>query len=244
MKLNSPAPDFKLKDKDSKSVSLKSIKSKFVVIYFYPKDDTPGCTTEAKEFSDLLKNFKKLDAEIIGISGGDDKTKEKFCKKHKLKITLLSDSDFKVAKAYKSYGPKTFMGKKFTGILRNTFILDEKKKIIKTYEEVKALGHATEVLTEIKNLCLPKKEAPKEEKLKKDKAKPAAEKKVTSKKVTEKKPAKKSKKELVSYERKNSTKKKASGTKKESLLANNKFLAVLKAKLKKKLEKKKAKRGY
>ena len=145
MNLGKTAPDFKLKDKSGKPVSLNGLKSDFTVLYFYPKDDTPGCTIEAQEFNSSLKSFQKLGAEIIGISGGDEKSKAKFCSKYKLNLTLLSDPDFKVSKAFKAYGPKTFMGKKFNGIFRKTFILDKGKKVIKVFEKVEPKIHADEV---------------------------------------------------------------------------------------------------
>ncbi|MFA5857018.1 MAG: thioredoxin-dependent thiol peroxidase [Candidatus Pacearchaeota archaeon] len=148
----SAAPIFSLNDKDEKILSLKDIKSSFIVIYFYPKDNTPGCTIEAKEFSERLEDFKKVNTTVIGISGLNSKSKRKFVDNNKLKLTLLSDSDFEIAKRYDSYGEKSFMGRKYNGIFRNTYILDKNKKIIKVYENVKALGHAKEVLEYIKGL--------------------------------------------------------------------------------------------
>lgn len=146
------APAFSLKDKDKNSVKLSSIDAQYTVVYFYPKDDTPGCTIEAKDFSAYLKQFKKLDTEVIGISGGDESSKEKFCNKHKLTVTLVSDPDFKVSTKYNAYGDKTFMGKKGKGIFRKTFILDKDKKVMKIYDKVKAEGHAEEVIEYIKSL--------------------------------------------------------------------------------------------
>src|SRR3989344_905623 len=152
LKQNSKAPNFELKDKDGKVHSLKSIKSenlRFLVLYFYPKDNTPGCTIEAKEFSSLLNEFRKLKTEVIGISGGDEKSKKKFHESCELNsgLTLLSDPEFKICNKYGVYGEKEFMGKKFLGIKRTTFVINlENGKIIKVYENVKALGHAKEIL--------------------------------------------------------------------------------------------------
>ena len=152
MKLNirDKAPEFSLKDKDSKIHSLKDIKGDFIVLYFYPKDSTPGCTIEAQQFNKDLSNFKKFNTIIIGISGGDEKSKTKFCEKHNLKLLLLSDSDFKVSKEYGVYGEKSFMGRKFFGISRTTFILDKDHKIINIYNKVNPLAHSEEVLIFIK----------------------------------------------------------------------------------------------
>ncbi len=154
LKINDNAPDFYLKDKDGKTYSLKNIDSEYIVLYFYPKDDTSGCTIEAKEFTNDLNKFEKLNAEVIGISGGDENTKKKFCDKYNLKVLLLSDSDFSICKKYGVYGEKSFMGRKFLGIKRTTFVLDKNKIIVKIYENVKPEGHSEEILeflVEIKN---------------------------------------------------------------------------------------------
>ena len=146
LQTNDNAPEFSLKDKDGKIHSLKNINFKYLVLYFYPKDDTPGCTIEAKEFSNDLKKFERLNSKIIGISGGDEISKKKFCEKHNLKVLLLSDPDFSVCKKYGVYGEKSFMGKKFLGIKRTTFVLDRNNKIMKIYENVKPKIHSEEVL--------------------------------------------------------------------------------------------------
>src|SRR3989344_696291 len=142
---HSPAPDFSLPDKDNKIHTLSKIKSEYLVLYFYPKDNTQGCTIEATDFTRLQNDLKKVGAEIIGISGGNNITKAKFCEQHNLKILLLSDEDFAVCKKYGVYGEKRFMGKKFFGIKRTTFII-KNKKIIKVYENVSAAGHGPQVL--------------------------------------------------------------------------------------------------
>jgi len=148
------APGFSLKDKDNNIINLSAIDSKYVniVIYFYPKDNTPGCIIEANDFTKFLEDFEKINAKVIGISGGDENSKKKFCDRHNIQVTLLSDPEFKTSKLYGVYGKKSFLGKKFMGINRSTFILDKDKNIIKKYPFVKAIGHAEEVLGYIKDL--------------------------------------------------------------------------------------------
>ena len=150
LKVGDKAPEFRLKDKDGKVHQLET--NKYTVVYFYPKDDTPGCTIEAKEFTKDLKEFEKLGIEVIGISGGDEKSKTKFCNKYHLKITLLSDTDFSVSTKYGVYGEKSFMGKKYLGISRTTFVLDKNNKIIKIFGNVKPEGHSKEILEFIQSL--------------------------------------------------------------------------------------------
>lgn len=146
------APDFALNDKDSNIFKLYDLTSDYIVVYFYPKDNTPGCTIESKGFNSFLDEFKKLGVTVIGISGGDDNSKKKFCKKHDLNVILLSDPDFDVSTKWGVYGEKSFMGRKYMGIKRYTFILDENKNVLKVYENVKAKGHAEDVLNFLKNL--------------------------------------------------------------------------------------------
>jgi peroxiredoxin Q/BCP len=144
--LGKKVSDFTLTDKDGGEVSLKDFKGKKKVIYFYPKDDTPGCTIESKEFSDALAKFKRKKTVVIGISGGTDKTKKKFCEKYNLAHILLTDSDFSIAKQFNTYGKKKFMGREYMGIFRKTFVLSEDNKIIALFEDVSPKGHADEVL--------------------------------------------------------------------------------------------------
>ena len=151
LKEREQAPDFSLRDKDSNIHSLSEINSDYVLVYFYPKDSTPGCTIEAQEFSKDIEEFNKLNTTIIGISGGDEKSKTKFCEKHDLKILLLSDSDFSVSNNYGVYGEKSFMGRKYMGISRWTFVLNKDHKIIKIYDKVKPAEHSQEVLEFIRN---------------------------------------------------------------------------------------------
>ena|SRR3989344_3059866 len=156
VKLGQEGFDFILKDKQGKEIQLAKIKADYIVVYFYPKDSTPGCTLEANTFNELLPEFKKLKTEVIGISGGDEKSKEKFSKKYGLKLTLLSDPEFFISRQYYVYGEKKFLGKTFMGIKRTTFILDKNKKFIKIYENVKPDNHAKEVLTFLTELKRPK----------------------------------------------------------------------------------------
>jgi len=144
------APELNLKDKDGKAYKFKDFDADYSLIFFYPKDNTPGCTTEALQFTKDLAKFEKLNAKIIGISGGDEKSKTKFCEKHNLKVLLLSDPDFSVAEKYGVYGEQSFMGKKYLGISRASFLLDKNKKIIKVYPKVKPKEHSAEVLKDIK----------------------------------------------------------------------------------------------
>jgi peroxiredoxin Q/BCP len=150
LEIGKKAPAFNLSDKDNNKVALKDITTDYTVVYFYPKDNTPGCTIEAHEFSKLNNEFKKANTTIIGISGGDEKTKKKFCEKNKLTITLLSDTDNKVGEKYGVFGEKKFMGRTYQGYNRITFILDKNKKVIQRYDKVKPLIHAKEVLEFIK----------------------------------------------------------------------------------------------
>ena len=197
LKEGQPAPKFSLKDKDGNAHSLGALKSDFTVLYFYPKDDTPGCTLEAKEFSQSLPQFKSRNVNVVGVSGGNEKTKASFCKKHSLSIPLVSDTNFKVAKSYGAYGTKKFMGRSYEGIFRKTFLLDKSGKIARIFDSVKPEGHAEEVLAVIDALskkggtktAAPKKAAPKKAAPKKAAPKKAAPKKAAPKKVAVKKPA-------------------------------------------------------
>jgi peroxiredoxin Q/BCP len=131
---------------------LKDLLGKYVVIYFYPKDDTPGCTIETNDFNKLLPKFKKLNCEIFGISKDTIKSHDKFREKFKIKFDLLSDEEIKVLKKYKVWGKKKFMGREFMGIIRSTFLIDKKGKIVKVWDNVKVKDHAKEVLETLKSL--------------------------------------------------------------------------------------------
>jgi thioredoxin-dependent peroxiredoxin len=146
------AHDFNLMDKNDKEYSLNKLvkENDFIVLYFYPKDDTPGCTIEAQMFNNDLNEFKELNTLVLGISGRDNKSKEKFCNKYGLSITLLSDTDFFVSKKYNVYGKKQMYGKEYYGISRVTFVINRNKEIIKIFDRVDPKNHSKEVLEFIK----------------------------------------------------------------------------------------------
>ncbi len=146
------APNFKLNNTNNKIIDLKSIKSNFIVLYFYPKDDTPGCTLETNDFNKLLKEFKKCNCEIFGISKDNIKSHVKFRNKYKIKFDLLSDEDKKMIKSYKVWGKKKFLGKEYMGIVRSTFLLDKKRNIVKSWKNVRVKDHAKDVLNTLKSL--------------------------------------------------------------------------------------------
>ena len=152
IKEKTKAPIFKLPSTNKKDYSLKDSIGKFVVIYFYPKDDTPGCTIETNDFNKLISKFKKLDCEVYGISKDNLKSHDKFRDKYKIKFDLLADEELKVLKKYKVWGKKKFMGREFMGIIRTTFLLDKNGKIIKIWNNVKVKDHAKEVLETVKNI--------------------------------------------------------------------------------------------
>tara|TARA_B100000214_G_scaffold319087_1_gene253618 strand:+ start:320 stop:784 length:465 start_codon:yes stop_codon:yes gene_type:complete len=144
------APNLKLMSTSNQMVELNKLKSKFVVLYFYPKDNTSGCTIETNDFNKLLSKFKKYDCEIFGISKDSIDSHNKWSRKLKLKFELLSDENKTSLKAYKVWAKKKFMGKEFLGTVRSTFII-KNKKIIKEWRNVRVAGHAEEVLDFVKN---------------------------------------------------------------------------------------------
>jgi len=152
MKVNSKAPSFSLPSTSNNEYSLKDSLGKYIVLYFYPKDDTPGCTIETNDFNKLLTKFKKLNCEILGISKDNLKSHDKFRDKYKIKFDLLADEEIKVLKKYKVWGKKKFMGREFMGIVRTTFLIDKKGKIIKIWNNVKVKDHAKEVLETLQNI--------------------------------------------------------------------------------------------
>ena len=140
------APDFCLKNSSKEDVCLKDFLGKKVVIYFYPKDNTPGCTLEAIDFTRIKLRFEEKNATIIGISKDSCESHEKFEKNKELSITLLSDPEHKVQEAYGVWGPKKFMGREFLGTKRTTILIDESGVVEKIWENVNPKGHAQEVL--------------------------------------------------------------------------------------------------
>ena len=142
----SAAPAFKTTDANGKAVSLKDLRGQKVVLYFYPKDDTPGCTKEACSFRDAFSQYKKKGIAVLGVSPDKEASHQKFITKYKLPFTLLADTDKAIAEAYGVWGEKKFMGRTYMGVHRTTFLIDEKGKIKKIFEKVKPEDHASEVL--------------------------------------------------------------------------------------------------
>ena len=148
---NNKAPNFKLASTSKEIIELNMLKSKFIVLYFYPKDDTPGCTLETKDFNSLLGKFKRNDCSIFGISKDDLKSHLKFKKKYVVRFDLLADEKKEAIKAYKVWGKNKFLGVEFIGLIRSTFLIKD-KKIIKEWRSVKVKNHAQEVLNFIEEL--------------------------------------------------------------------------------------------
>lgn len=146
VKQGSAAPAFKTTDANGNAVSLKDYRGQKVVLYFYPKDDTPGCTKEACSFRDSFSKFKKQGIAVLGVSPDSEASHKKFSAKYKLPFTLLADKDKSISEAYGVYGEKKFMGRTYMGVHRTTFLIDEKGKIKKVFEKVKPDEHASEVL--------------------------------------------------------------------------------------------------
>lgn len=150
LKEGDKAPSFTLTNQDGKKVKLSDFKGKKqVVLYFYPKDLTPGCTQEACDFTAAKAKFSRKGAVILGVSFDDEKRHQRFIDKNNLKIDLLADTDKKVADLYGVHQMKSFMGRKFKGIVRSTFVIDKQGKIKKIYPKVKVKGHVDEVLSEL-----------------------------------------------------------------------------------------------
>jgi peroxiredoxin Q/BCP len=150
IKENSKAPNFKLPSSNNKNFEINKILNQYLVIYFYPRDNTPGCTNEAKDFSKLYKEFKKLNCEIVGISKDSIESHKKFIIKFKIPFHLLSDEKIVALKKYGAWGEKSMYGKKFMGIKRTTVLINLKGKIIKIWNNVKVTDHAKEVLNCLK----------------------------------------------------------------------------------------------
>ena len=152
LKENKSAPNFKLESTDGSIFELKKAKKKNIILYFYPKDDTPGCTLESKDFSKLNSIINKKNTVVYGVSKDSIGSHLKFKKKYKLKFDLLSDEKLSVIKKYGVWGMKSFLGKKYMGVIRTTFLINSKGKIHKIWSNVRVKDHAKSVLEEIENI--------------------------------------------------------------------------------------------
>ena len=152
LKTDIKAPNFKLPSTDNSIFELKKFKKKNVILYFYPKDDTPGCTIESKDFSTLNNLITKNNTIVLGVSKDSIKSHLKFIKKYKLKFNLLSDEKLTLIKKYGVWGKKSFLGKKYMGIIRTTLLINQKGKIHKIWSNVRVKDHAKEVLAELKKI--------------------------------------------------------------------------------------------
>jgi peroxiredoxin Q/BCP len=150
LKEGDSAPEFTLPDSYGKKVSLKDFKGKCVVLYFYPKDNTSGCTIEARDFTKLKGEFEKLNAIVLGVSNDSCESHVKFTNDKSLGITLLADTETEVLKKYGAWRLKNMLGKEYMGTVRSTFLIDEKGKIAKIWDSVNPLGHADAVLKKIR----------------------------------------------------------------------------------------------
>jgi thioredoxin-dependent peroxiredoxin len=146
LKVGDKAPDFSGTDQDGKTLSLKDLKGKKVVLFFYPKDDTPGCTTEACNLRDNYSAFKKKGYTLIGVSADSETKHKKFIKKYELPFPLIADVDHIIIKAYDVWGRKQFMGREFDGIVRTTFVIDEKGVLEKVITNVKTKEHSSQII--------------------------------------------------------------------------------------------------
>ena len=144
------APEFSLPADDGTTVTLASLRGKNVVLYFYPKDDTSGCTKEACEFRDTWKEVKESGAVVLGVSPDSVSSHQKFKQKYRLPFPLLADTDHRVAAAYGAWGEKSMYGRKYQGILRTTFLIDPEGRIARVFEKVRPAGHAAEVLAALR----------------------------------------------------------------------------------------------
>ncbi len=148
------APAFSLKDQDGKTHSLKDYAGHPLVLYFYPKDDTPGCTTEACSFRDALPDFSKVKATVLGVSVLGTDSKAKFAKKHGLNFPLLADEDHAVADKYGAWQEKSMYGRKYMGVARITYLIDGDGKVARRWDKVSVGSHADEVLAAVKSMGL------------------------------------------------------------------------------------------
>lgn len=146
LNIGDKAPDFKGIDQDGKTVSLKDFKGKKLVLYFYPKDDTPGCTAEACNLRDNYSGLKKKGYEVVGVSADTEKSHKKFADKYELPFSLIADTEKEILQAYDAWGEKSMYGKKYMGILRKTYVIDEKGNIEKIFDKVDTKNHTEQIL--------------------------------------------------------------------------------------------------
>jgi len=151
-KTGTKAPAFALPNQDGETVSLKDMKGHWLVLYFYPKDDTPGCTKEACDFTSQLKQFEAFRATVIGVSPDSPESHQKFIKRHRLRVQLLSDPDHKTLEKYAAWGEKSMYGKKFDGVIRTTVLIDPAGRIAHRWGKVKPAGHAAAVWAKLDEL--------------------------------------------------------------------------------------------
>ncbi len=150
LELGDKVPSYKLPSSTGNEVALTDFKGKRIVLYFYPKDDTPGCTTEACDFRDALKDFKDLNVVIVGVSKDSENSHEKFIEKYQLPFVLLSDKNLKLMEDFGVWKEKTLYGRTALGVVRSTFLIDEEGTLVKAWRNVKAAGHVAKVLEEVK----------------------------------------------------------------------------------------------
>lgn len=152
LKVGDLAPDFKTTDQDGNMVSLRDFKGKRIVLYFYPKDDTSGCTREACAFRDHYGEFRALGADVLGVSTDDEKSHGKFAAKYQLPFTLLADSNKEIVNSYGAWGEKSLYGRKYKGTHRITYLIGESGKIMAVFPKVKPEAHAQEIIALLKSI--------------------------------------------------------------------------------------------
>lgn len=150
LKKNTTAPEFKLPDENGDIQELVDFQGEYVLLYFYPKDDTPGCTTEACEFRDDYAEYEKAGVKILGVSPDSPKSHKKFKEKYGLPFILLSDEDHKVCEAYEVWGKKSMYGREYYGVLRTSFLIDKEGNILEIFENVIPKGHSQQILSVLK----------------------------------------------------------------------------------------------
>ncbi|MFN4282219.1 MAG: thioredoxin-dependent thiol peroxidase [Alphaproteobacteria bacterium] len=239
LQVGDAAPDFTMPTDDGSEIMLSALRGKKVVLYFYPKDDTPGCTIEACSFRDNLPDFKGVNAEIIGVSRDDTASHQRFRDKFGLNFTLASDTTGKVTEDYGVWGEKSMYGKTFMGITRSTFLIDENGKIAHIWPKVSVDGHSAEVMAAIKGE-LPLAPAKPKKAAAKPKAKAASAKKPATKKKAPKKSAKKAAKKTAKKAAKTAKKVVKAAAKKTKKVAKKAKTAVKNVKKTAKKAKKKA----